>query len=137
AKREPTLGEEAAHERKRVHDLVAAAELRIFVRDRVEAVRAAREDLLHAVAAEGLDVLLRLQLPEVLVADPPRRIAVAGLLRTEGRERDAGRLKDPHERGRDALIAAIDRRGAAYEIEVFGVGPFGEGRHAEPLRPVA
>src|SRR6266702_4069030 len=63
-------------ELQRVDDLVVPAELRVLVRDRVEAVRAARDDLPHAVLLEGLDVLLRLRLPEVLVADPPRRVAV-------------------------------------------------------------
>ncbi len=37
-------------------DLVAAAEVRVLVRERVEAVRAARDDLRHARAVERLDI---------------------------------------------------------------------------------
>src|SRR3712207_8952323 len=42
-----------------VHDLVVAAQLRVLVLQRVEAVRALRDDLLHAHAVERLDVLDR------------------------------------------------------------------------------
>src|SRR5207245_10104267 len=98
-------------------DRAPAAELRIFVRDPVEAVRAGCEVLLHAVAAEALDVLLGLQLPEVLVADPPRRIAVAGLLRTEDRERHASRPQDRDERLCDALVTPVHRRRTADEVK--------------------
>src|SRR6266550_3529766 len=84
--REPPLGQEPVDELQRMENFIGAAQLRIFVGDGVEAMRTARDHLLHAVLREGLDVLLRLQLPEVLVADPARGIAVAGLLGTEDGE---------------------------------------------------
>src|SRR5207247_8264380 len=85
---------------------------------------------------ERLDVLLSLDLPEVLVADPPRGIAVAGLLGGEDREGDAGRAQDLDERARDLLIAAVDRGSAPDEIEVLRIGPLGAPGHAEVFRPV-
>src|SRR6266542_3618733 len=127
--------DELLDELEGVHDLVAPAELRVLVGDRVEAVRARGDHLADTVAAEGLDVLLRLQLPEVLVADPAGRVAVAGLLRAEDRERDAGCSEDPRERLRDTLIAPIERRRAADEVEVLGIGLLGDRRHVQPLRP--
>ena len=51
-----------------MHHLVVAAQLRVLVEQRVEAVRALRDDLLHAHAVERLDVLRRQHLEDVLVA---------------------------------------------------------------------
>src|SRR5688572_14146033 len=113
--------------------LVVPAELWVFVRDGVEAVGAARDDFPHAVLLEGLDVLLRLRLPEVFVADPPRRIAVAGLLGCEDRERNAGRTQNLNERTRDLLIAPVVRRCAPDEVEVLRVRLLGERRHAQVI----
>ena len=45
----------------------------------------------EAVAVEHLDILLRQRLPEVLVADAPRRVAGAALLRAQDAELDARR----------------------------------------------
>ena len=134
---ELSLGDEAVDELQRVDDLVGAAQLRVLVREGVEAVRAARDDLLHLVLLEGVDVLLRLQLPEVLVADAARGIAVARLLSREDRERHSRRLQDLDQRDRDLLIAAVDRGGAADEVQVLGIRPLREGRHAEVARPIA
>src|SRR2546425_8271439 len=120
-----------------MEDLIAAAELRVFVGDGVEAVRTARDHLLHAVLRERRDVLLRLQLPEVFVTDPACRIAVAGLFRAKDGELDVRGPEDRDESPRHALVAAVDRGGAADEVEVFGVGVLRERRHAELLGPVA
>src|SRR5439155_688701 len=90
-----------------------------------------------AVLLEGLDVLLRLYLPEVFIPDTPSRIAVESLLRAEDRERDAGRTQDLHERARDLLVEPVDGRRAADEVQPFGVGLLRVRRHAELLRPIA
>ena len=92
-----------------------AAELRVLVRERVEAVRALRDDLLHAVAVQSVDVLLRERLEEVLVSEPPRRVAVAGLLFAEDHEVDLGGLQDLHQGTRDLLLALVEAAGAADE----------------------
>ena len=69
-----------------VDDLVVAAELRVLAGQRVEAVRAGRDDAsVGAGLVEGLDVLLRQHLEHELVAEPPRRVAGAGLGRRRGR----------------------------------------------------
>jgi len=54
-----------------VDDLVVAVQLRVLVEQRVEAVRALGDDLLHAHAVEHLDVLHGQHLEDVLV--PERR----------------------------------------------------------------
>ena len=74
-----------------VHDLVVAAELRVLVLQHVEAVRALRDDLLHAHAVERLDVLHGEHLEDVLVARAAGLVAVAQLARAEDREVDARR----------------------------------------------
>ena len=51
-----------------VHHLVVAAELWVFVLQRVEAVGALRDDLLYAHAVEHFDIRHRQHLEEVLVA---------------------------------------------------------------------
>ena len=74
-----------------VHDLVVAAELRVLVLQRVEAVRALRDDLLHAEAVERLDVLHRQHLEDVLVARAAGRVAGAQLARAEDGEVEPAR----------------------------------------------
>ena len=81
-------------------DLVAAAEVRVLVGERVEAVRAARDDLRHAGLVQRLDVLLGERLEHVLVAHPPGRVAGARLARPEDREVDARRLEQLRGRAR-------------------------------------
>ena len=72
---------------------VAAAEVRVLVGDRVEAMRAARDDLGDAGFVQRLDVLLGEGLEHVLVADPAGGIAGAALAGAEDREVDAGSLQ--------------------------------------------
>ena len=74
-----------------VHHLVVAAELRVLVLQRVEAVRALRDDLLDAEAVERLDVLHRQHLEDVLVARTAGRVAGAQLARAEDGEVEARR----------------------------------------------
>ena len=84
--------DELRHELGSVRHLVVAAERRVFVLEAIETVRAVRDDLLDSVSVQGLDVLLRQDLEEVLVAHAARGIAVTGLLGAEDREGDAGRV---------------------------------------------
>ena len=78
------LVDQLAEQLRVVHDLVVAAELRVLVGERVEAVRAGRDDLDVVLAAgadavERLDVLLAEHLEDELVAQAPGRVAGAGL----------------------------------------------------------
>ena len=99
-----------SNELRGVDDLVVAAELRVLVLERVEAVRAVGDDLLDVVAVEHLDAHLRHRLEQVLVADAARRVAVAGLLGAEDREVDPGLLEDLGEGLRGLLVAIVERR---------------------------
>ncbi len=92
-----------------VHDLVVAAELRVLVLQRVEAVRALRDDLLHAHAVERLDVLHREHLEDVLVARAAGRVAGAHLARAEDREVDAGALQQLGHRAARLLVPVVER----------------------------
>ena len=85
---QPSVAHELGEELGVVDDLVAAAEVRVLVRERVEAVRAARDDLRHAGLVQRRDVLLRERLEHVLVAHPAGRVAGAGLARAEDRDVD-------------------------------------------------
>src|SRR5439155_24915167 len=93
-------------------DLVPSAVVGVFVRERVEAMGAARDDLRDPGAVQGLDVGLRQRLEEVLVAHPASGIARASLAGSEDRELDTGRGEQP----RDALRRLL--------------GPFVEGTRA-------
>ena len=103
---EPPVARRARASSSRVVDhLVAAAEVRVLVGERVEAVRAAGDDLRDAGLVERLDVLLGERLEDVLVADPPRRVAGAALARAEDREVDA-RLVSAAARSPRAVVRA-------------------------------
>jgi hypothetical protein len=82
---ELAVGDKPGQQLGVVHDLVVAAELGVLVRDRVEAVRAARHDLAGAGLVQRLDVLLGQHREHELVAHPPGRVAGARLGRVRGR----------------------------------------------------
>ncbi len=97
------LVDEVLEQLRVVDDLVLAAELRVLVRDRVEAVRAGRDDLLRRLRLLGGVVLvifaerhvqhrdvLRAQLLEQrLVAEAAGRVTGALLVAAHDRELDA------------------------------------------------
>ena len=87
-----------------VHDLVVPAELRVLVLERVEAVRALRDDLLHAQPVERLDVLHREHLEDVLVARSAGRVAGAQLARSEHGEVEVRPLQQPGQRARVVFL---------------------------------
>ena len=96
-RRQPPVADQLGEQLGVVDDLVAAAEVGVLVRDRVEAVRAARDDLRHAGLVQRLHVLLGVGLEDELVAHPARGVAGARLARAEDREVDArgGRAASP------------------------------------------
>ena len=73
--------------------LVLAAELWVFIFERVVTMWARGHDLLCLVALQGLDIGLRELLEQELIADPTRRIAGATLLWAEHREIHASFLE--------------------------------------------
>ena len=102
-----------------VHDLVVAAQLRVLIRQRVEAVWAGRDDLSGALGAvleyavEGLDVLLRQTLEHQLIAEAAGRVAGAGLAGAHHAERDASQVEQLGDRAGDLLGAVLQCAGAA------------------------
>ena len=133
---EPSLGDQAPDEIGGVDDLVAPVELRKLVLDRVEAVRAVHDDLLHLVAVERLDARLRHRLVEVLVAEAACGLAVAELFLAEAGEIDAGLLEEARESLGRFLVPVVEGAGAADVIEIFRVGLVGDRRHVHAGRPV-
>ena len=120
-----------------VDDLVVAAEVRVLVRQRVEAVRAARDDLLHARLVHRRDVLLGERLERVLVAHPAGRVAGARLARAEHGEVDAGGLQELRGRLGGRPGALVERGRAADPVEHLGRGvPWLKNAHVEALGPV-
>ena len=101
-----------------VDDAVLAAELRVLVLDRVEAVRARRDDRLDRYRF-SLDVGLGEHLVEVLVAEPPGRLARALLLVAEDGELHPRRLHELDERARHLLVALVERPVAADPVELL------------------
>jgi hypothetical protein len=83
---EPALAHESRQQLGVVDDLAAAAEVRVLVGERVEAVGAVGDDLRRARLIERLHVVLGERLEHVLVADPAGRVAGAAPARPEDRE---------------------------------------------------
>ena len=102
-----------------VDDLVVAAELRVLVAQRVEAVRALGDDLAHAHAVEAGDVLLGQHLEQVLVAGAAGRVAGAQLGRPEDGEVDPGAAQQLGGGLRDPLVLVVEGAGAAHPVEVL------------------
>ena len=121
-----------------VHDLVRAAVVGVLVRERVEAVRAARDDRRDPRPVQRLDVRLGERLEQVLVAHPASGVAGASLARPEDREVDAGRGQEPGDAPRRLLRAFVERAGAADPEQVLGRGVTGleDPDPLEPGRPV-
>ena len=119
--------------------LVAAAELRVLVPERVEAVRTGGDDLAHAVAIQGFDVALGQHLEQELVADAAGRVSAAGFLAAEDRELDAGLLQQLRG-GADGVPVALDEGAAAadphQDLRLGRVVHVGHHVDVEPLGPV-
>ncbi len=115
---EPAVAHELGEQLGVVHDLVAAAEVRVLVAERVEAVRAAWSTIFVTPARfERLDVLLGEGLEDVLVAHPPGGVAGAGLARAEDGEVDAGGLQQLRGRLGRRAGALVERGRAADPVE--------------------
>src|SRR5580765_4896691 len=83
----------------------------------VRAPRSFAGALAEPVAVEHLDILLRQGLPQIFVADAPRRIACAAFLRPEDAELDVRMLHHLSECGGHLLIALIKRSHAADPVQ--------------------
>ena len=108
----PEVARELLDEHRRVNDLDLIAELRVVGADRLHAVRARRDDLLHAGGLQILDVAVGQLLIHVLVAGALGRIAVAALL-CEHAELHVLRAQDREQRAQRFLEVGVERAGAA------------------------
>ena len=118
---EPPVGDQLLEQLGVVDDLVVAAELRVLVEQRVEAVRALGDDLAHAHAVEHLDVRHRQHLEQVLVAGAAGRVAGAHLRRPEHGDGDPGPPQQLGHRLGDPLVLVVEAAGAADPVEVLGL----------------
>src|SRR5256886_15747261 len=114
-----------------VHHFVITAKLRVLVLDRVEAMRAGGDDYTvfwfqarssiavsvvpvalvgegETIAIQRLDILLGHHLPQVFIANTPRRIARAPLLGAENGEVDPCSEQNLCNRGSNLLIALVE-----------------------------
>ena len=100
---------------------------------------AASDDLLDAVPGHGLHVGRGHDLVEILVAQPAGGIAAALLLHAQHRELHARGPQDLHERGRDLLVAFVERARAADVETILGVRvhPLAVDRHFHGRGPLA
>ena len=136
AGRDPALAHELGQKLGVVHDLVAPAEVRVLVRERVEAVRARGDDLAGAGLVQRLDVLLGERLEHVLVPHPPGRVAGARLARARGSRSRRRRPGAAWPSTRPTPGALVERRRAADPVEHLRrrIARL-EHAHAQPLRP--
>src|SRR6202049_839413 len=133
---DPAFLEQTVDQLGVMDDLVLAPEIAVFVGERVEAVRARRDDLANVVPLENFDVLPGALGKEIFVADPSCWIAGALLLGAEDGEIHTGSLEDLGERGRDRPGTLVEGRGATDPVQVFRIGLVGNERYVEILGPV-
>ena len=130
--------DEFREELRVMDDIVVTPEVGILIRERVEAMRTRRHDLLlvGAVFAQRLDVLLCERLEQVFVARPPCRIARAGLLVSQDRELHAGLFHQLDRRTCHPLGTLVERGHTSGPKNHVGVGHLGECGDVEPFGPV-
>ena len=125
-----------------VDDLVVAADLRVFVLQRVVAVGAGDDDLGRADLVEHLDVLHREHLEEHLVAGAASGVTGAGLAVSEHGIRHAGGVEQLGDGARGALGAVLESTRATDPEQVvdrravLDIGPDDRDVERQPLGPV-
>src|SRR5690625_1907018 len=128
-----------------VDHVVLAAQLRVVVEERVEAVRAGGDDAFALVrvevlvdedAVEGCDVLCRKLVVEVLVAGAAGGIARALLALAQHRVVDAGVIEDLRHRAGGPLRTRVVGAGAAHPEEHLELGVRVDGGDLEALCPL-
>ena len=115
--------------------LKRVAELRVIVRQRVEAVRALGENFSGTVLLEGRVVGLGQFLKQKLVAQPPRGVAGATFVWAEHGEVDAGLDQQLGDGAGDFLCAAIKRPRAADPPQHLEAGVVAGQRHVKTVGP--
>ena len=111
-------------------DFVITAELRIFVLDRVETMRAGGHYLLDVVVVHAFDGFRRQLLGEKFMSQAPRRIAGARFFFTEDGELQPSGLQDARQRDGDLLVARDERANATDEEQIInGLTPGGNVFH--------
>ena len=139
--RNATLGHQLLDIRRVMDDIVLAPKLRILAAQLMEAMRAGRDDLLHAVLAQRLHVVLGEHLVEVLIAHSARGIAVALFLLPENRKLHACGLQNLRKGDRGLLCAIIEGAHTADPVEhlrlLASLGHLGHRGDVHPLRPLA
>src|SRR5215813_8053178 len=115
---------------------IVAAKLRILVLQGVKAVWTIDDDFFHVVGLENLDSILCHALKEILVAEAPCRLPIAGLLGAEDSKVYSGFLQDLGESNSGLFTTIIKRTSTTYKVEILGFGVISDQRNIQPLRPV-
>ena len=105
-----------------MHDLVLAADLRVLVLDRVEAVRTGHDDLGRLGLVQGLDVPLGERLEQELVAGTAGRVTRAGLAVAQDSEGHPGHVEQLGDGPGGLLCAVLVGAGAADPEQVVDLG---------------
>src|SRR3989441_4077449 len=105
-RRDPSGGDQLVDDLRVVEHFVAPTELGELVLDRVETVRAVRDDRAEPVLLDRLDVLLRDGLVEVFLAEAATDLGMTALLLHHA-EAHPGSLEDFHDRARNRLVAPV------------------------------
>src|SRR5262245_41269311 len=92
-----------------MYHIVVTAEVRIFILENVEAMRAGSHDLLDAIAIHYLNVVHRLHLKKKLVARTSCRIAIAHLVCAESCKSYPCCIQDFGEGNGDTLVTVVIR----------------------------
>ena len=136
---DPAFREQPRDELRVVDHLVAAAELRIFVAQRIERVRVAGDDARDAEPVERADQRRRQLLEQHLVAGAAHAFAGRRFGCAEYGELDAGLAQDRDDGAGDLLAARVEGLGGAdvkQVIEFLHLFRRGDDRHAQVPCPV-
>ena len=138
--RDLPVADEPVDELRVVDDLVLAAELGVLVGERIERMRVAGDDALHAEAVQRLDQRLRERLEEHLVAGAANALARGALARRpgsrSGRPRPSGSSRRPSPSSARG-VEGLRRAHVEEPVDVLRLLRAFEHRHALLLRPVA
>ena len=94
-----------------------------------------RHDFLYIISLQGLDILLRQDLEQVLIAEAPGRVAGAGFRLTQNGKAYPRRLQNRDQRFGHLNVAVHQRPGATHPEDIFRLGVVLNGRNVQAFGP--
>ena len=114
---------------------LSAFKLRVFVFQRIKAMRTVRENAFELILVQVFNIFLRSKLECVLFAASAGKIPVAAFL-SHHRKGNAGSLKNLHHGTGNFLSPAVIRRRTAHPIQKFHRLSFLSNGHIQSLSPI-